>query len=310
MGLYLIRRVGEAVVALIGITLAAFLLIHAVPGNPARAILGPHATPAALAAMQRQLGLDRSLPAQYWTFLTHALELNFGISTSEHVGVAGLIWGVLGPTLLLTAYATILSVIIATPLAVISALKRNRFPDHAVRLLTMITFAMPTFWLSLVLILILAVEVPVFPTAGYGSGFVGHLYHLTLPALALALGLAPLVLRTLRGSLIETMLSEFVEAARARGLGRVRIFLRYTIRNSVIAPLTVLGVNIAYLLGVVVVVENIFVLPGLGQLLVTAVQNRDFPVVTGVILVLGAIIVVVNLVTDLTYSVVDPRIKR
>ena len=308
MGLYVIRRVGQSLVVLVGITLAVFLLVQLVPGSPARAVLGPRASPAAVAALTRNLGLDKPLPVQYWDFLSGAVRLNFGTSTTQQVPVAQLIWPRLGATLLLTAYATLISVVLAVPLAIVSARRKNRLADHSVRLTTMVTFAMPSFWLGLVLILLFAVKLPIFPASGYGVGFFGHLYSLTLPALVLGLGLAPLILRTLRGSLIESLDSDFVEAARARGLSEPRITYRYALRNSLVASVTVLAVNVGYILGIVVVIENVYALPGLGSLLVTAVQNRDFPVVQGVALVVGAIVVVVNLVTDLGYSGLDPRI--
>jgi peptide/nickel transport system permease protein len=211
--------------------------------------------------------------------------------------------------LLLTAYATVVSVVLAIPLAMLSALRRNRPLDHAIRLTTMVTFAMPAFWLGLLLILFLSVKLTVFPPSGYGMGLIGHLDSLTLPALALGLGLAPLIVRTLRGSIVETLGSEFVEAARARGFSEARVLRRYVLRNSLVASVTVVGVNVGYILSIVVVIENVFALPGLGSLLVTSVQNRDFPVVQGIALVLGAIVIVVNLVTDLGYSLLDPRIR-
>jgi len=309
MGFYLIRRVLQSVVAIIGITLVAFLLIQLVPGDPARAILGPRANIHAVEALRRAMGLDRSLPAQYWSFLTDALRLNFGFSTLQQASVSSLIWPRLGSTLLLTAYATVVSVVLAIPLAMASALRRNRPLDHAIRLATMVTFAMPAFWLGLLLILLLAVKLTIFPPSGYGAGFFGHLYSLTLPALTLGLGLAPLIVRTLRGSIVETLGSEFVEAARARGFSEVRVLGRYVLRNSLVASVTVVGVNVGYILSIVVVIENVFALPGLGSLLVTSVQNRDFPVVQGVALLLGAIVVIINLVTDLGYSLLDPRIR-
>lgn len=309
MGVYLIRRIGQSVLALIGITLVAFLLIQLVPGNPARVILGPRASVSAVAALRRAMGLDRSLLAQYWSFLTNAFRLNFGYSAVQQSPVASLLWPRLGSTLLLTAYATFVSVLLAVPLALASALKRNRPADHAVRLMTMVTFAMPSFWLGLVLILLLAVKFTVFPTSGYGVGVFGHLDSLTLPALALGLGIAPLILRTLRGSIVDTLGSEFVEAARARGLGELRVLGRYVLRNSLVASVTVVAINVGYILSIVVVIENVFALPGLGSLLVTSVQDRDFPVVQGVALLLGAIVVIINLVTDLGYSLLDPRIR-
>ena len=309
MGFYLLRRLFQSILALIGITLVVFLLVQLVPGDPPRAILGPRATEAAVAALRRQMGLDRSLPDQYWTFLVRAFQLNFGYSSVQQAPVASLIWPRLGSSLLLTAYATVVSVLIALPLAVASALHRNRPIDHAVRLTTMVTFAMPAFWLGLVLILLFAVKLTIFPPSGYGVGFTGHLLSLTLPALTLGLGLAPLIVRTLRGSLIETLGSEFVEAARARGFSEARILRRYVLRNSLVASITVVAVNVGYILSIVVVIENVFALPGLGSFLVTSVQDRDFPVVQGVALVLGAIVVIANLVTDLGYSLLDPRIR-
>ncbi|MGA2804777.1 MAG: ABC transporter permease, partial [Acidimicrobiales bacterium] len=173
MGFYLIRRVLQSLIALIGITLVAFLLIQLVPGDPARAILGPRASAAAVAALRRTMGLDRSLPTQYWSFLTNALHLDFGFSTLQQSPVASLIWPRLGSTLLLTAYATVVSVVFAVPLALVSALRRNRPADHGIRLTTMVTFAMPAFWLGLLLILLLSVKLTVFPPSGYGVGFVG-----------------------------------------------------------------------------------------------------------------------------------------
>jgi peptide/nickel transport system permease protein len=306
---YVIRRLGQSVIVVLGISLAAFLMIHVVPGDPARAVLGPHASATAVSAMRHQLGLDRSLPAQFGSFLYNALRLNFGTSTRQQTSVSSLLLPRLGATLLLTLYATVISIVIAVPLATVSAYRKNRLLDHGIRLVTMVTFAMPLFWLGLVLILLFAVRVQVFPTSGYGTGLLGHLWSLTLPALALGLGLAPLILRTLRGAMIEILGSEYVEAARARGLPESRIFRRYTMRNALLAPITVLGINLSYLLGVVVVIENVFVLPGLGSLLVTSVQDRDFPVVQATALVLGAIVVAVNLVTDLIYPAIDPRIR-
>lgn len=309
MGFYLLRRTGQALLVLIGLSLAVFLLIQLVPGDPARAVLGPRATASAVAALRMRLGLDAPLPVQYWHFISRAVRLNFGVSISQDAPVSQLLWPRLGATLLLSAYATVVSVVIAGPLAVISAVRKNRLSDHIIRLTTMITFAMPSFWLGMVLILLLAVKITAFPPSGYGTSFTGHLYSLTLPALALGLGLAPLVLRTLRGSLIDTLGSEFVEAAKARGLGPWRVMLRYALRNSLVASITVIGVNVGYILGIVVVIENVYALPGLGSLLVTAVQDRDYPVVQGVALVLGAIIVIVNFITDLGYSLLDPRVR-
>jgi len=309
MGLYILRRVGQALVVLAGISVATFVLIHLVPGDPARAILGPRASPKAIAALRHQLGLDVPLLQQYLRFVANATRLNFGTSTTQQVPVSDLLWTRLAATLVLALYATVLSILIAVPLAIVSALRRNRLQDHTIRLVSMVTFAMPIFWLGLVLILLFAIRLPIFPTSGYGSGPGGHVLGLTLPALALGLGLAPLLIRTLRGSMVDTLRSEFVEAAHARGLPPRVVYQRYVMRNSLVATMTVIALNFSYLLGVTVVVENVFALPGLGSLMVTAVHNRDFPVVQAVALTLGVIVVVVNLMSDLAYALIDPRIR-
>jgi peptide/nickel transport system permease protein len=309
VGLYILRRLGQALVVLLGITTGSFLLLHLVPGSAANVILGVHASPAAVAQLTRQLGLNTPLPLQYWNFIRRAAELNFGQSAVQDVPVSGLLAHRLGPTLFLAAYATVLSIVISVPLAILSALHRNRPADHLVRLSTMVTFAMPVFWLALLLIILGSVKLHAFPVSGYGQGFVGHLDNLALPALTLSLGLAPLIIRTLRGDLIDTMNKEFVEAARARGLGERRVFSKYLLRNSLVSSTTVIGVNVATILGTVVVVENVFVLPGIGSLLVSAVQSRDLPVVQAVVLVIGALVVLVNLLTDLAYALIDPRVR-
>jgi peptide/nickel transport system permease protein len=309
VGGYLVRRFGQAILVLIGVSFCAFALIHLVPGNPAQVVLGIHATPASIAALDRQLGLDKPLLTQYLQFITHALVLNFGTSFTQGVSVASLIAPRLSVTLWLTVYASVLAVLIAVPLALWSAQRRNRPTDHGIRVITMITFAMPPFWLGLLLILLFAIKVPVFPASGVGSGIAGHLEGFTLPALCLALGLAPLLLRTLRTSLIETLSTEFVEAARSRGLSHRRVLYRYALRNSLVATITVLGVNIGYLLGGTVVVENVFNLQGLGSLLVSGVAGRDYAVVEALVLIFGVLVVVVNLLTDLTYAVLDPRVR-
>lgn len=306
---YAARRAGQAALVLAGVSIASFALLHVAPGDPVREMLGVRATPDAVAQTRARLGLDRSLTAQYLSFAGHLLRGDLGTSIFQQTSVAGLIGARGLVSLELAVYASALSVLIALPLAVWSAARRNRFADHAVRLGTTVTFAMPPFWLGLILILLFSVRLNLFPPSGYGQGFAGHLQSLTLPALTLALGLAPLLLRTLRTSLVETARADYVEAALARGLSRSRVALRYSLRNSLIASVTVLGVNFGYMVGGVVVIENVFALPGMGSLLVTGVQNRDFPLVQGLTVAFAVVIVAVNLATDLAYTVIDPRVR-
>jgi peptide/nickel transport system permease protein len=306
---YILRRVLQAIPVLIGITLVSFLLIHLVPGDPARVVLGTHATPSAVATLDHKLGLDRSLPAQYWNFLTGAVTLDFGDSIIQNTAIGPLLTERIPVTLFLLLYSVVISILVAVPLAIASALRRNRATDHGIRLFSMVTFAMPSFLLGLLLILVFSLKLGWLPTAGYGNGFLGHLQSLTLPAITVGLYLAPILLRTLRVGIIETLGTEYVEAARARGLSERRIILKHVLRNSLISTLTVLGLNIGFLLSGLVIIENVFALPGLGTMLVNSILARDYPTVQALTLVFGVAVITINLLTDLAYAELDPRVR-
>lgn len=306
---YTLARLVHALPVLLSISVGSFILIHLVPGDPARIELGPHAPLYAIAALKRQLGLDRPLIDQYLSFLGGAVKLSFGESLAYREPVGGLITARLGVTFLLMAYSLVLSVAIAVPLAVIAAVKRERIADHAIRLVGMAFFVMPWFWLGLLLALIFGLELGWFPTGGYASGLAGAIYSLTLPALTLALVMAPLFLRSLRASVIQTLDSGFVEAARARGLSERRILYRHVLRNASISTVTLIGLTIGGLVSGTVVVEQVFALHGLGPLLVSSVSARDFPTIQGVVLVMAATVVAINFLTDLAYAAIDPRVR-
>jgi len=306
---YLLKRAIQAIPVLIGISLAAFLLIHLVPGDPARIILGAQATPEAVATLNEQLGLDRSLLSQYLDFITGAVHLDFGESITQNTSVNGLLGDRVPVTFYLLLYSVLISILIAVPLAIVSALRRNRPADHAIRLFTMLTFAMPSFLLGLLLILFFSLELELLPTSGYGEGFVGHVRSLTLPALTVGLYLAPILLRTLRVGIIETLGTEYVEAARARGLSEGRIVVKHVLRNSLVSTVTVLGLNIGFLLSGLVIIENVFSLPGLGSELVSSIVDRDYPTIQALTLLFGVAVVAINLLTDLLYAYLDPRVR-
>jgi peptide/nickel transport system permease protein len=306
---YVLRRAAQAIPVLIGITLAAFVIIHLVPGEPAKILLGARATPSAVATLNKQLGLDRPLPLQYLDFVTGALTLNFRESITQKTGVGSLLAERIPVTVFLLLYSVVISILVAVPLAVASALRRNRATDHAIRLFSMVTFAMPSFLLGLLLILAFSLNLHLLPTSGYGEGFVGHVRGLTLPAVTVGLYLAPILLRTLRVGIIETLGTEFVEAARARGLSATRIVLKHVLRNSLVSTLTVLGLNIGFLLSGLVIIENVFALPGLGSELVSSIVTRDYPTIQALTLVFGVSVVAINLLTDLLYAVLDPRVR-
>lgn len=309
MSAFLARRVVGAIPVLLALLVVAFLLVRVVPGDPARILLGIRATDETVALLRDRLALDGPLHAQLLAFLGGALTLDFGSSIVHHAPVTELVGHRLLVTGALLLYATLIAVVIAIPLGILSAVRRNRLPDHLVRLVSMVAFAMPAFWLGLVLVLIFSLALGLFPTSTLGATPVEWLRGLTLPALTIGLYLAPLLLRTLRSSVIEQLATEHVEAARARGLSERRVIGRHVMRNSLIAMVTVLGVNIGFLLSGAVVVENVFALPGVGSLLVGSVVARDYPVIQTLVLVFGVGVLLINLVTDLSYAALDPRVR-
>jgi peptide/nickel transport system permease protein len=306
---YILRRVLQAIPVLIGITLLSFLLIHLVPGDPATIILGARATPQAVSTLNHQLGLDQPVLSQYWDFVSGAVTLDFGDSIKQNTAIGPLLGERIPVTGFLLLYSVAISIAVAVPLAIASALRRNRATDHLIRLFSMVTFAMPSFLLGLLLILFFSLKLGWLPTAGYGEGFVGHLRSLTLPAITVGLYLAPILLRTLRVGIIETLDTEFVEAARARGLSERRIVLKHVLRNSLVSTVTVLGLNIGFLISGLVIIENVFALPGLGSELVNSILSRDYPLIQALTLVFGVAVVAINLLTDLAYAKLDPRVR-
>jgi peptide/nickel transport system permease protein len=304
------RRLLQSLLVLLGVSVVAFALIHLVPGDPARIALGPRAPLQAVAAARHTLGLDKPLVTQYLDFVTGAVHGDLGYSIQQRASVGGLVGPRILPSAFLIAYATIIAILLAVPLGVISALKRDRLPDHAIRIVTMVTFAMPAFWLALVLVELLSLRAHLLPVSGYSGSFAEKVKDLLLPALTIALYLAPMLVRTLRSSVIDVLDSDFVEAARARGLSERRVILKHVLRNASIATVTVLAVNLGFLISGTVVIEVVFDIPGLGSLIVSSVQSRDFPVVQALTLIFGAIVIAVNLLADVAYAVIDPRVRQ
>jgi len=272
-------------------------------------MLGTRATDESIAILRSQLGLDKPLHQQYIDFVSDAARLEFGTSLTLRTDIGSLIAARAKNSARLLVYSIIVSLLIAVPLAILAAVRRNRPADHLVRLFTTITFAMPAFWTGLLLVLIFSIRLGFFPTSGLGEGWINLALSLTLPAVTIGFYLAPVLLRSLRSSLIETLSSEFVEAARARGLSERRVLLKHVLRNSLIAMITVLGVNIGFLISGAVVVENVFSIPGLGSLMVTSIISRDYPVIVALTLVFAVIVIIVNLLVDLSYALLDPRIR-
>ena len=306
---YILRRLVTLIPVLLGISVLVFLLLQIVPGDPAVTLLGSHVTDEGVAALHQQLGLDKPLWQQYLTFLGHLLHGNLGESYQYNSGVSQLITQNLVPTLWLIVTGVLFAVIITVPLAVWAASRRNGPADNAIRTIPLIGLGLPAFWLGIMLVLLLSLKAGAFPASGFGDTFANHVKSIILPGLTVALALVPILVRSLRASMIDVLASDYITTARAKGIGGRRVVLAHALRNAAISSVTVLGVNIAYLIGSTVVVEKVFALNGIGYLMLTAIFNRDFPIVQGVTLVFAVMVVLVNLVTDLTHAALDPRVR-
>jgi ABC-type dipeptide/oligopeptide/nickel transport system permease component len=303
---YLVRRLGLAVIVLFGLLVATFFIIHLVPGDPVRIVLAGRASPATIERLRHELALDQPLWDQFSVYVSHTLRGDFGTSFTLDAPVGEIISQRVGPSAALILYGMLISLMIGVPLAIVAALRPNGWTDNAIRVGTTLSFAMPSFWLGLMLALVFGLELRWFPVSGYSGGI---LRTLTLPALALGLALAAVVMRTLRSSLLEVLQTEYVEAARSRGLSELRVVGKHALRNSFMNTLTILSVNIGFLIGGTVVLEQVFQIPGVGSLLVEAVEKRDYQLVQALSLLAGAAVVLASLAADIVQALLDPRVR-
>jgi peptide/nickel transport system permease protein len=306
---FVLRRLLQLIPVAIGVTILVFFMIHLIPGDPARTILGIHATPRAVALLHQEWGLNRPLISQYWLFMDRLLHGNLGVSLFYGGSAESLILSHLPPTLWIITYASVLAVLISVPLAMIAASKKDGARDQAVRAVPLVGLGMPQFWLGFLLIYAFAIKLHWFPVSGYGTGFFGHLRSMFLPSLTVALALAPVVIRSLRASMLNVLGAEYVTTARSKGVPGHRLFVRHVLRNAVIPAVTVLAINIGFLIGGTVIIENVFAIPGLGQLMINSIFERDFTVVQGVTLVFAIMVILLNLMADVAYAVLDPRVR-
>jgi peptide/nickel transport system permease protein len=306
---YVGRRLLQMVPVALGVTILVFFMVHLIPGDPARTMLGARATDQAVAQLRHEWGLDRPLMEQYWLFMKRLAQGDLGDSLFYDTPVLSLIFERVWPTVWLLAYASVLALLISVPLATLAATRKDGSVDQLVRAIPLFGLGMPPFWIGIVLILLLGLRVPLFPVGGYGEDFLGHLYSMFLPGLTVALFLTPILIRSLRASLLTVLESDYITTARSKGIPERQVLLRHAVRNAIISTVTVLGVNIAFLVGGTLVVEKVFALPGIGALMVDSIFNRDFPVVQGVTLVFAVLVVLVYLITDVVHSLLDPRVR-
>jgi len=303
------RRALQIIATVLLVAVLMFILMHLLPGDPAQVMLGDRGSTAAIAQLHHDLGLDRSIPMQFWEFLKRIATLNLGESVTMRVPVTLLIADRLPITVLLTAMAAVLALLVAVPLAFLSALRQVGWADAAIRGFSQLSLSMPVFYIGLILLITLAAGLRWFPVGGIGSGFVQDLYYLFLPALTLALSLSAILLRNLRSSLIEVLHAEFVSFATAKGLRRRVVLGRHVLRNASISTVTLLGLNISSLVGGAVITETVFGIPGVGRLMVDSIFSRDYAVVQGLTMVLCVLVSVVFLAVDALQVLLDPRIS-
>jgi ABC-type dipeptide/oligopeptide/nickel transport system permease component len=307
---YIVARCFHAIPVLLGVTIVVFLSIHLVPGDPIRIMMHGRIEDSEVAKIYHDLGMDRPILLQYVTFLKNALVGNLGTSLIQKAPVATLVLEKLWPTLMLLAFSTALSVLIAVPLSLLAAFRRNTWLDTTIRLGSIFGFAMPSYWIGLLLMLLFGLVLGWLPISGLGDSPIDMLRHLFLPSLTIAFFLAPILLQSLRSAMLDVLTSEHIEVARAKGLSEWRILIKHVLRNALIPVITVLAVNISWLLSGAVVVEYVFGLPGLGSLLVRSVGYRDYPLIQGLAFVFGVLVVIVNLLADLSYMLIDRRVLR
>ncbi len=314
MSNYIIRRLLTAVLIIFCITVINFILINLAPGDPVDMMVDPNQSPESIQARKEALGLNDPLPVRYGKWLQAALQGDFGYSLSTFRPVSEMVGGALGPTLLLTGLALIVGLIAAVPLGILSAAKPRSKIDHAVTTGALIAVSVPGFVFSLIFIFVFSVKLKLLPSSGMfsigeSSGLADRLQHLILPVATLSLAVAATQVRYVRASVLETMHQDFLRTARAKGLSEFRVICVHALRNALNPIVSVTGLQVATLLGGSVVVEQIFSWPGLGMLTYQSVILRDYPTLMAINLITAVTVMMVNLVTDLVYSVIDPRIR-
>ncbi len=309
VSVFLVRRILALVILLLLISFLVFGLLYLAPGNAIQVLLGTHpSSPAIIAALNAKYHLNDSFIAQYLLWLKGAVHLNLGISIQTGQTVTSLIGSRIGLTIFLGIYAFLISVLLGVPAGVIAAMRNRSVADRAIVGVSLLGVSVPAFVSGIFLLYLLAIDVGWFPVYGPGGGFVDRLWHLTLPAFALAFGVMALILKLTRASMITVLEQDYIAFAQARGVGPVRVIVRYALRNALGPIITAGGLILGVVITGAVLVEQVFALPGIGTLLITSVEAKDVPVVQGFTLLAAAILIAANFLIDLCYLFIDPRI--
>jgi peptide/nickel transport system permease protein len=309
---YILRRLIQMVFVLLLFSIVVFTVLRLVPGDPVAAQLGMEASEEAYAALRAQMGLDKSIPVQYLTWLREVSQGNFGVSWRSHQSALSLIQRRFPATIWLSLAATAIGLLISIPLGIIAGVRPNSWLAHLASFFSLVGIALPSFWLGLMLLLTFAVSLRWLPPSGYISPLddpVMGIKYLIMPAVTLGVGLAAPLTRFIRSGMLDVMSADYVRTARAKGLTSRLIIFRHALKNAMLSVVTIFGVLIGSLLGGSIITESVFNWPGIGTLLLQAIQQRDYGIVQGVVLFISLIFMTVNLLVDLTYAYLDPRIR-
>lgn len=309
---FLVRRLAYSLVVLFGVLIVVFALVQLVPGDPVRIALGTRYTPEAYDALRAASGLDRPLLQQFFGYVGSALTGNLGVSFRNGDPVAGILLDRLPATASLAAFGIVVALLIALPAGIYSALREGRIGDVIVRVTSQFGVSIPDFWMGILLIALFSSALGWLPTSGYRPLLEdpgGWLRHLVLPGLTVGLVAAAILTRYVRSAVLEVAAMGYVRTARSKGLPPKVVTFRHTVRNALVPILTITGIQLATILGGVIVVEVVFAWPGLGRLVFNSVASRDYPVIQGAVLLIAVLFLAVNLVVDMLYAVVDPRIR-
>lgn len=305
---YILKRILQMIPVLLVSLVLVFSLVHVLPGDTATAVLGAKARPEVLEAYRAKMGLNQPLPVQFWRYLQSLVRLDLGDSVKYKMPVSTLLASRLQVSIWLTLMATVMTVIIGLPLGYLSGLKKDRATDHGIRSLALLGLSLPTFWVGLMLMLVFGVRLRWFSISGWGNTWQEHLRGLFLPALTEAIFASSVIIRNVRNNVVDVRSQDYVDYARSKGLNGFRIGAKYILRNALVPTTTLLSIRVIAMLGGTVVVENIYSLQGMGALLVSAVEVRDYAVIQGAVLCFILMVLAINLITDILYSILDPRI--
>ncbi|HLX17716.1 MAG TPA: ABC transporter permease [Bradyrhizobium sp.] len=309
---YILRRILATLPVMAIVALFVFSLLYIAPGDPAAVIAGDQASPADVERIRQSLGLDRPFLIQFGSWLWLILHGDLGTSIFTNLPVTSLIAQRIEPTLSLMALSLMLAIVVAVPLGVFAAWKAGSFADRAIMAFAVLAFSLPVFVVAYILAYVFALELEWLPVQGYtplAEGFWPWLQNLILPAVALGNVYIALIARITRASMLEVLQQDYIRTARAKGMGQRNILFIHALKNAAVPIITVIGIGVALLIGGAVVTESVFAIPGLGRLTVDAILRRDYPVIQGIVLLFSFLYVLVNLAVDLTYTLVDPRIR-